>query len=64
VTGGAVIGKILRHSGVSAGELARRLGVSEGQVVVWLRGDPPLSVVDDIARACGTDLAVVLAEPE
>jgi hypothetical protein len=29
-----------------------------------MRGDPPLSVVDSAARACGTDLAAVLAEPE
>jgi hypothetical protein len=64
VTGGAVIGTILRRSGVSAGEVARRLGVAEGQIQAWAHGDPPLSVVDSVARACSTDLARVLAEPE
>jgi transcriptional regulator with XRE-family HTH domain len=64
VTGGAVIERILRRSGVSAAELARRLGVAEGQIVAWVQGDPPLSVVDSVARACSTDLARVLAEPE
>lgn len=64
VTGGAVIGRILRRSGVSASELARRLGIAEGQVGAWVRGDPPLSVVDSVARACSTDLAKVLTEPE
>jgi hypothetical protein len=64
VTGGAVIGRILRRSGVSAGELAVRLGIGEGQVAEWMRGDPPLSVVDSVARACSMDLAAVLAEPE
>lgn len=59
-----MIGRILRRSGVSADELARRLGVAEGQVGAWLSGDPPLSVVDSVARACSTDLARVLAEPE
>jgi hypothetical protein len=59
-----VIGTILRRSGVSAGELARRLGVAEAQVDAWLHGDPPLSVVDSVARACSTDLAAVLSEPE
>jgi hypothetical protein len=29
-----------------------------------MRGDPPLSVVDSVARACGVTLATVLAEPE
>ena len=64
VTGGAVIGTILRRSGVSADEVARRLGVTEAQIQAWARGDPPLSVVDSVARACSTDLARVLAEPE
>jgi hypothetical protein len=64
VTGGGVIGTILRRSGVSSSELARRLGVSEAQVDAWMRADPPLSVVDSAARACSTDLGVVLAEPE
>jgi hypothetical protein len=64
VTGGAVIDRVLRRSGVSADELARRLGVAEGQVAAWIQGDPPLSVVDSVARACSTDLARVLAEPE
>ena len=52
------------RSGVSSSELARRLGVSEAQVDAWVHGDPPLSVVDSAARACSTDLAAVLAEPE
>ena len=64
VTGGAVVGRILQRSGVSAGELARRLGIGEGQVAAWMRGDPPLSVVDSVAHACSVDLAAVLAEPE
>lgn len=64
VTGGAVISRILRRSGVSAGELARRLEIPEAQVGAWLQGDPPLSVVDSVARACSTDLARILAEPE
>jgi transcriptional regulator with XRE-family HTH domain len=64
VTGGAVISRILRRSGVSVAELAGRLGVAEGQVADWLRGDPPLSVVDSIAHACSVGLAAVLAEPE
>jgi hypothetical protein len=64
VTGGQVISTILLRSGVSVGDLARRLGVSEGQIAVWTRGDPPLSGVDSVARACGTDLAVVLADPD
>jgi hypothetical protein len=59
-----VIGRILQRSDVSASELARRLGIAEAQVGVWLQGDPPLSVVDSVARACSTDLAKVLAEPE
>ncbi|MGH7192236.1 MAG: hypothetical protein ACREJM_01740 [Candidatus Saccharimonadales bacterium] len=59
-----MIGRILLRSGVSADELARRLGVAEGQVAAWMSGDPPLSVVDAVARACSTDLASVLAEPE
>jgi len=53
---------IMRREGVSVSELAGRLGVSDGQIVAWMRGDPPLSVVDSVARACGTDLAAVLAE--
>jgi hypothetical protein len=64
VTGGQVITKILLRSGVSVGDLARRLGVSEGQVAVWTRGDPPLSVVDSVARACSVNLAAVLAETD
>jgi transcriptional regulator with XRE-family HTH domain len=64
VTGGAVIGRILQRSGVTASELARRLGVRDGQVIAWAQGDPPLSVVDSIARACSLDLAKILAEPE
>jgi transcriptional regulator with XRE-family HTH domain len=59
-----VIGRILRRSGVSAAELAGRLGVGDRQVADWIRGDPPLSVVDAVARACSADLARVLAEPE
>ena len=59
-----MIGRILLRSGVSAGELARRLGIAEGQLAAWISGDPPLSVVDGVARACSTDLARVLAEPE
>jgi hypothetical protein len=64
VTGGVVIDRVLRRSGVSAHELAIRLGVTDGQVEVWRRGDPPLSVVDSVARACSMDLARVLAEPD
>ena len=64
VTGGAVISRILRRSGVSAGELARRMGLAEGQVGAWMDGGPPLGVVDAVARACSADLAAVLAEPE
>jgi hypothetical protein len=64
VTGGAVISAILRRSGVSADELGSRLGVAEAQVRAWATGDPPLSVVDSVARACSVDLAKVLAEPE
>jgi transcriptional regulator with XRE-family HTH domain len=64
VIGGVAIDRILQRSGVSASELARRLGVAEGQVVAWVNGDPPLSVVDSIANACSVDLARVLAEPE
>jgi hypothetical protein len=64
VTGGAVIERVLLRSGVSAHELAVRLGVTEGQVAAWIHGDPPLSVVDSVARACSTDLATVLAEPD
>lgn len=59
-----MVEKVLRRSGVSADELARRLGVAEGQLAGWLHGDPPLSVVDSVARARATDLARVLAEPE
>jgi transcriptional regulator with XRE-family HTH domain len=62
VTGGQVIGVITRRQGVSVTELAGRLGVSDGQVVAWMRGDPPLSVVDSVARACAIELAVVLAD--
>ena len=54
----------MRREGVSVSELAGRLGVSDGQIVAWLRGDPPLSVVDSVARACATNLAAVLAEFE
>lgn len=64
MTGGAVIASILRRTGVSAGEAASRLDVTEGKLDDWMRGDPPFSVVDSVARACGTDLATVLAEPE
>lgn len=59
-----MIGRILRRSGVSASDVAARLGVDEGDVADWMRGDPPLSVVDAVACACGTDLAAVLGEPE
>jgi transcriptional regulator with XRE-family HTH domain len=62
VTGGQVIGVIMRRQGVSVSELAGRLGVSDGQVVAWMRGDPPLSIVDSVARACATELAAVLAD--
>jgi transcriptional regulator with XRE-family HTH domain len=62
VTGGQVIGMIVRRQGVSVSELAGRLGVSDGQVVAWMRGDPPLSVVDSVARACDIELAAVLAD--
>lgn len=64
MTGGAAISKILQRSGVSVTELARHLGVREGQVADWLRGDPPLSVVDSVAHACSVELATVLSEPE
>jgi hypothetical protein len=64
VTGGQVIGMIMQRQAVSVSELASRLGVSDGQVVAWMRGDPPLSVVDSVARACATDLAAVLADCE
>lgn len=64
MTGGAVIQQILRRSGVTVPELVSRLGVAEGQVAAWMAGDPPLSVVDAVARACSTDLARVLAEPD
>lgn len=59
-----VIERILRRSGVSAHDLATRLEVTEGQVAAWIRGDPAFSLVDSVARACSTDLARVLAEPE
>ena len=59
-----MIERVLRRSGVSGHELAVRLGVADGQVEAWIHGDPPLSVVDSVARACLTDLAGVLAEPE
>jgi transcriptional regulator with XRE-family HTH domain len=59
-----VVGAILRRSGVSVDELASRMGVAEAQVQAWANGDPPLSVVDSVARACSMDLAKVLAEPE
>jgi transcriptional regulator with XRE-family HTH domain len=62
VTGGQVISEIMRRQGVSVSDLAGRLGVSDGQVVAWMRGDPPLSVVDSVARGCGTDLAAILAD--
>ncbi len=62
VTGGQVIGMIMRRHGVSVSELAGRLGVSDGQIVAWMRGDPALSVVDSVARACATDLATALME--
>jgi transcriptional regulator with XRE-family HTH domain len=64
VTGGEVIGRILRRSGVSPSELAGRLGIAEAQVGIWLQGDPPLSVLDAVARACSTDLSKIFAEPE
>ncbi len=64
MTGGAVIGTILRRSGVSPAELAGILGITEGQVADWAQGDPPLSVVDTVARACSVSLAAILAEPE
>ena len=54
----------MQRSGIPANELARRLGVTEAQVAAWLNGDPPLSVVESVARACSTDLARILAEPE
>ena len=59
-----MIGRIVQRSGIPASELARRLGVTEAQVSAWISGDPPLSVVESIARACSTDLARILAEPE
>ena len=59
-----MISRIVRRSGVSAGELARPMGVAEGQVGAWMDGDPPLSMVDAVARPCAADLAAVLAEPE
>jgi hypothetical protein len=40
------------------------MGVGDRQVADWIRGDPPLSVVDAVARACSADLARILAEPE
>lgn len=52
----------MQRQGVSVSELAARLQVSDGQIVAWMRGDPPLSVVDSVARACATELAVVLAD--
>jgi hypothetical protein len=64
VTGGAVIGRIVQRSGIPASEVARRLGVAEAQVSAWINGDPPLSVVESVARACSTDLPRILAEPE
>ncbi len=64
VTGGTAIERILRRSGVSEGELASRLGVAEEQVTAWAQGDPPMSVVDSVARACSLELSAVLAEPE
>jgi transcriptional regulator with XRE-family HTH domain len=64
VTGGEVIRRILRRSGTSADELARRIGVTEADVAGWLRDDPPLSVVYSAASACSLELSAVLAEPE
>lgn len=64
MTGGAAISRILSRSGVTASELAARLGVSQIQVTGWIGGDPPLSVVDSVALACQLDLAAVLAEPD
>jgi len=40
------------------------MGVPDVQVEAWMNGDPPLSVVDSVARACRADLAQVLAEPD
>lgn len=41
-----------------------RLGVDDAQVADWMRGDPPLSVVGQVARACQVDLGAVFGEPD
>lgn len=64
VTGGAVMGRVLRRCGVSPCELATRMGVPEAHVEAWMHGDPPPSVVHAVAQACSTDLAAVLVEPD
>jgi transcriptional regulator with XRE-family HTH domain len=64
VRGGEVVKRARVRSGLSAPELAGRLGVSTAEITAWEGGDPPFSVTQRAVEACQISLCSVLTEPD
>lgn len=58
------IKEILKRRGVTAKELAAKIGISEGALSKSLSGNPTLERLEQIAAALGVEVAELFAAPK
>lgn len=56
--------EILKHKGMTAKELAAKLGISEGALSKSLSGNPTLERIEQIASALGVSVSDLFAAPK
>lgn len=56
--------EILKHKGMTAKELAAKIGISEGALSKSLSGNPTLERIEQIASALGVPVSDLFAAPK
>lgn len=62
--GGEIVRRARTRTGLTADELAARLGVAPAELAAWEQGDPPYSVVARVAEAADISLTSLITEPD
>ena len=52
------------RTGLTVEKLAARLDVTAAQLAAWEKGDPPFSVVEQVAEAAEISLTSLITEPD
>ena len=58
------IKELLRSKGMTAKELAAKMGISEGALSKSLSGNPTLERIEEIASALGVEVSELFAAPK